>query len=110
MTRTHRIACIAIAFLALGNDDCGPSQPPTDPSPTDPFTDAELRIAQRLDLGRTYGEVVGKRIGNYVAVHKDFDAMPGGTYYCIDVRQTNAQGQATDTAYCGVQQVAYDSV
>ncbi|MDP3770952.1 MAG: hypothetical protein Q8R16_01475 [bacterium] len=102
-TRTQRIALGFAVVCVLGNDDCdGPAK--------DPFDDAALRIAQRLDLGRTYGEVVNKRVGNYVEEHRDFDVQPGNTYYCLDVRSTNASGQAVDIAYCGVPQAVYDAV
>lgn len=101
--RRSRIALCAVAFFALGNDDC-------DDPPRDPFTDAELLVSQQLDLGRLHGEVVNKRIWNYVEDHPGADAKTGRPYYCLDIRTTNTSGQATDTAYCGVRQVVYDSV
>lgn len=100
-----RIALGAVVFFTLGADDCGPETPPTDP-----FTNADLAISQQLDLGRLYGEVVAKRIGNFVQDHPAADAKAGKPYYCLDVRTVNTGGQATDTAYCGVRQVVYDSV
>lgn len=99
-----RIALGAVVFFTLGADDCDSSPP------ADPFADADLLVSQQLDLGRLYGEVVGKRIGNFVQDHPSADAKAGKPYYCLDIRTVNTGGQATDTAYCGVRQVVYDSV
>ncbi|MBI4142358.1 hypothetical protein HY480_00610 [Candidatus Uhrbacteria bacterium] len=111
-TRNQRIALSFAVVCMLGNDECASEAqaPPAPPAPRDPFTDADLRIAQKLDLGRTYGAVVNKRTEYYVEAHKDFDVKPGNTYYCLDVRQKNADGQAMDIAYCGVPQTVYDAV
>lgn len=104
-----RIALCAVAFFALGNDDCD-SEQEAPPKPTDPFSDADLQISQQLDLGRLYGDVVGKRIGHFVQNHPSADAKAGRPYYCLDIRTVNTSHQATDTAYCGIRQVVYDSV
>lgn len=104
MTRVQRIAFGCIALLALSAVSCKAIPP------TDPFTSTDLRIAQRLDLSRTYGAVIGKRTEHYIEPHPDFDARPGDTYYCIDVRLTDTNGRYTDTAYCGVPQAVYDAV
>lgn len=103
-TRMSRIALSAVVFFTLGANGCD-SRPTTDP-----FTDADLQISQQLDLGRLHGGVVNKRIGYFVQDHPSADARAGRPYYCLDVRTTDTANQATDTAYCGVRQVVYDSV
>jgi hypothetical protein len=104
--RTSHFILIAVAFFALGNDDCDSGSSP----PSDPFDDADLRVSQQLDLGRLHGEVVNKRLGNFVMDHPAADAKAGRPYYCLDIRTFDTNKQATDTAYCGVRQVVYDSV
>ena len=96
------IAFAAFAFLTLTAEGCRLS--------LDPFTDQDLKVAQQLDLGRIYGEVVRKRIGNYATPHQELDAQPGDTYYCLDVRTTQLNGQYSDTGYCGIRQEVYDAV
>ncbi len=105
MRRTSRIGIAVVAFLALGADDCDSPQ-----EAKDPFSDTDLGIAQQLDLGRLHGEVVNKRVGYFAEAHPAADALAGKPYYCLDIRTTATSGQATDTAYCGVRQVVYDSV
>ncbi|MBI4434861.1 hypothetical protein HY635_03565 [Candidatus Uhrbacteria bacterium] len=107
MRRTSRIGIAAVAFLALGADEC---DSPGDSPPKDPFSDTDLQISQQLDLGRLHGEVVNKRVGYFVERHASLDAVPGKPYYCLDIRTTATDNTATDTAYCGVRQVVYDSV
>lgn len=96
-----RIAFGALVFFTLGADDCSSTQEPTD---------AGIRIAQQLDLGRMHGEVVNKRIGNYAEAHSGIDAAVGDPYYCLDIQTMSTAGQRSNTAYCGVRQVVYDSV
>lgn len=103
-TRMQRVVFGCLAFLTFSAEDCDSELP------RDPFTDADLQIAQHLDLGRTYGEVTGKRVEYAIEAHRIFDMVVGSPYYCITVRKTNANGQYTDTERCGVRQVVYDAV
>ena len=98
------MSVLSLAFCTLGNSAC-------DDTPHDPFTGQQLRVAQHLDLGRQYGSVSAKRVGNYVERHNGSDAKVGDAYFCLSLYSLpDDRGYHTTTEYCGVQRETYDAV